>query len=605
MRWRVLAAALLASAPAAAQSPTTFQQGQTLNAAQLNAAFALKQDYPLNSVAINTLFASPPPLGNTTPNSVFSTTLSSTGAATHGIPGINNAVTITPGAAPTNLILVTQSGTGNLSFGNAQLNASGFIANAGGINGGTFTYSGSQPNAPGGQYGFLALFNMAGSVTSGTIAANRITIPTDTAVIPHNAIGAAWLNISGSYGANPWLPTTSYASGNVRANNGNTYTETVASCTSGSTGPSGTGSGIADGTCSWNYAAVNGAGNRSSLSNNMTVRSQIGTAAGGTTVDQQWLAEINTAQITANQGGTSLTAPAGTVYAGGDQSWCQSGATFMFQCTGREIDVGVFTGASAQNRYGLNIVSYGNGMASVRDTGLTIGGTTAGGSTIGFRNPILFREGAVDPSGTLFAYQPVQQGNLITNAGTYINPVAAGGINLAPYRFTSFAIQTAGNAGFDGQGGVIAGAGKLNSSTTAVALDAPGSVLATVASVSGVAVGYLAGDELYDDAGSGTILHINSVDANGKPLTWTIAVAGGSSGAQPPTMTFDGGTGQGAGTGTGVAFNVTWTRVATLSLNPSGTNILMANIPTAAPATHCALWRDTTAANVIKQSTCP
>lgn len=602
MRWRVLAAILLATAPALAQSPATFQQGQTLNAAQLNAAFAAKADYPIGSAAINALFATPPPLGNVTPNSVFSTTLSSTGAATHGIPGTNNALTITPGAAPTNLITFSQSGTGNYTFGSGQINASGFIANAGGINGGTFNYSGSQPIAPGAQYGLLAFFNMAGSVTSGTIAANRITIPTDTAVIPHNAIGAAWLNISGSYGQQPWLPTTSYASGNVRANNGNTYTETVASCTSGSTGPSGTGSGIADGTCSWNYAAVNGAGNRSSISNNMTVRSQIGTSAGGTSIDQQWLAEINTAQITYNQGGTSLTAPAGTVYAGGDQSWCQNGATFMFQCTGREIDVGVFTGASSQNRYGLNIVSYGNAMASLRDTGLTFGGTTAGGSTTGFRNPVLFREGAVDPTGTLIAYQPVQQGNLITNAGTYINPVAAAGMNLAPYRFTSYAIQTAGNANFDGQGGVTAGAGKFSSTTAAVALDALGSVLATVASVSGVAVGYLAGDELYDDAGSGTILHINSVDANGKPLTWAVVVAGGSSGAQPPTMTFDGGTGQGAGTGTGVAFNVTWTRVATLSLNPSGTNILMANIPTAAPAAHCALWSN---AGVITRSTCP
>jgi hypothetical protein len=52
-----------------------------------------------------------------------------------------------------------------------------------------------------------------------------------------------------------WEPLASYVSGNQVTSNGNIYTETVASCTSGSNAPSGTMT-FSDGTCSWNYVSV-------------------------------------------------------------------------------------------------------------------------------------------------------------------------------------------------------------------------------------------------------------------------------------------------------------------------------------------------------------
>lgn len=53
----------------------------------------------------------------------------------------------------------------------------------------------------------------------------------------------------------PWTISTAFASGAFTAANGNVYQETVSSCTTASsgTGPSGTGTAIADNTCSWNY----------------------------------------------------------------------------------------------------------------------------------------------------------------------------------------------------------------------------------------------------------------------------------------------------------------------------------------------------------------
>lgn len=62
---------------------------------------------------------------------------------------------------------------------------------------------------------------------------------------------SAWSNNSGS--------GTSYTKGTYVSANSNLYWESVSSCTGATsgTGPSGTGSGITDGTCSWNYITTN------------------------------------------------------------------------------------------------------------------------------------------------------------------------------------------------------------------------------------------------------------------------------------------------------------------------------------------------------------
>lgn len=86
-------------------------------------------------------------------------------------------------------------------------------------------------------------------------------------VIANNAATSSWTTVwdnSGSVTNGPlnissvpsnWVTAHSYAVGSEVAANGGFYWESVSSCTSAAsgTGPSGTGTGITDNTCSWNY----------------------------------------------------------------------------------------------------------------------------------------------------------------------------------------------------------------------------------------------------------------------------------------------------------------------------------------------------------------
>lgn len=70
-------------------------------------------------------------------------------------------------------------------------------------------------------------------------------------------------NFIGLYGSKPsttWAGATGYSFGSNVVNSGNLYEETTAgSCTSGGVGPTGTGSSIADGTCTWAWVRVQAA----------------------------------------------------------------------------------------------------------------------------------------------------------------------------------------------------------------------------------------------------------------------------------------------------------------------------------------------------------
>jgi hypothetical protein len=61
-----------------------------------------------------------------------------------------------------------------------------------------------------------------------------------------------------------WAPSTAYAAGSVVARNGTVYVCTTAG-TSGATGPTGTGAGIADNSCVWSSTVA-----RATLSANAT-----------------------------------------------------------------------------------------------------------------------------------------------------------------------------------------------------------------------------------------------------------------------------------------------------------------------------------------------
>jgi hypothetical protein len=79
-----------------------------------------------------------------------------------------------------------------------------------------------------------------------------------------------------------WQISTDYFSGAQVVSNGAIYTEAVASCTSlgSGGGPSGTGSGISDGSCSWNYGSPSITNGKVGFANSMVVKANSGHAWG-------------------------------------------------------------------------------------------------------------------------------------------------------------------------------------------------------------------------------------------------------------------------------------------------------------------------------------
>lgn len=63
---------------------------------------------------------------------------------------------------------------------------------------------------------------------------------------------------SASYVAAAWAATTAYNLGDKKRNGGRVYTCTTAGTSAGSGGPTGTGTGITDGSCVWNYVSEYG-----------------------------------------------------------------------------------------------------------------------------------------------------------------------------------------------------------------------------------------------------------------------------------------------------------------------------------------------------------
>jgi hypothetical protein len=423
--------------------------------------------------------------------------------------------------------------------GSSQIQTNSLYAGVGG----TLTFSGTQAGI-GTQYGFLESLNLAGSVSSGTIAANKIVINQDISAIPNASQGATWFLIGGAYGGAPWQQSTAYVTGNNRAANGNYYTETAASCTSSSsgTGPTGTGTGIADGTCTWNYVSLNGSGSRSAQNVSLNIQSFIGSTSD---TGRQWQAQVLTTAISANQGGTAPNggSSAGFVYAGGDQMWCFAGATNLSGCAGREIDVGIYTGASAATRYGLHVVGYGNLQGNEIDQAISVTGGTApfnlvyavgGGNTF-----------AATAGGTLFGYNPGAP-DQFSGFGSYVNPQTGRGIDLSGVEFTDSAFRLTGGFKVSNLGQLLVQSMKISTSGSTATIDVGGGEVNAATVPSGVTgTNYRSTDHLYDPS-TGTILSI-SVNGSNQIVGYTIVTPGHYASAAPTNpVTLLGGTGTGA-----------------------------------------------------------
>jgi hypothetical protein len=379
----------------------------------------------------------------------------------------------------------------------------------------------------------------------------------DNIVATNTSQAVFWLNTSGNVGAIPWLASANITLNSTRNNLGNIYICRQAGTTASSGGPTGTTTGIVDGTVVWDYLSSDFVGSRSAFNSTLNIRAQNGPTA-NSDLYRNHVANLSTFQASANQGGTAPSAgnSAGNGYSGADQSWLLSGATDWSAIVGREIDVGVFNGASSKTRIGLNLVSFGDIPAAADDQGLAFNGRT-----IGFQNIIRLGEVSMTATNAIMSYFPRPQGSL--NGTAYANPVAALGIDLSNIPFSTAAFRAPGNGGIDGSGNLFSGAASLSTSATAVSLDAPGSVVTAVAWAAGTL--FKAGDQIYDTAGTGTIVTINTVNGSGVPTALTLTRAGGVLGSTPSNpVTFAG------GSGIGSTLNLTWTRVAGLSLNPTG-----------------------------------
>ena len=397
----------------------------------------------------------------------------------------------------------------------------------------------------------------------------RFVASSDSIVVaPGQAVN--WVDIIGNLGALQWQASTAVTINLTRNNGGRVYICRTAGTTAASGGPTGTGTGITDGTAVWDYQSSDFVGIHQALNVTMNVRSTTGPTA--TNQQRQWPAFISTFTGYGNQGGTAPSSgyALGIGYAGALQSWLMATGTNWQSIGGMEVDVGIATGATAKTRYGLNIVSYGNLQAAQEDCAIGFGTSNAGGAPP-WNNILMLGEGAVMASGThsIISYKPRPPGALA--GGTYLNPGAALGVDLANIAFSTAAIRTPGGGGIDGRGYFFSGAARLSTSGGIVALDAIGSIVTAIASldVTTPPLGFKAGDQVYALDGSGSIVTINTVDGTGLPLTWTLTVAGGVLAAPPANpVTFYGGSGA-----VSARFNLTWTRADGLSLNPTGQKI--------------------------------
>ena len=447
----------------------------------------------------------------------------------------------------------------------------------GGLNG-VITYTGSQGPPGTVQYGLAIMNSIDGAVTSQVINANEFVLNDDTVnctgAYPANTCGVNWTSIRGNVGRNEWAPSTTYSIEQTVNNGGLIYQ--VAACGSpctsaGSGGPTGTGSGIVDGNVTWNYLSADFSGSRAGLSVELNILSpnDPNTPNDGY---RQWVAIQTTTTVDANQGGTGFNGnSAGYIYGPSAQVFAQNGATYLSGVVGGEIDVGINTGASSTQRTGIQISAAGNNQGVYYDDGYVIG---ARGGSPGFSVgwAIHGKESyAIASGGAIFQYVPRPPGSLAGAGLIYANPSQALGYDLSGLEFSTAAIRSTGGTAILGSGAMEIQSLSISTSGAIVSIDPSGGILsgATVGTSSG---GYQVGDHVFEKS-SGSVLDVATVDGSGDIQTFSVVYAGsyiGSAPSNPVTLY--------GGTGGGTTANLSWTAAASLSLAPSGADILLNSI---------------------------
>lgn len=437
---------------------------------------------------------------------------------------------------------------------------------------GTVTLSGATQSQS--QIGFSSNQTYAGSMSGGgEVYANQFSI-VDTC-IPSPGHAMSWFAVGGQQGNPSWAQNTVFATNAVIDNGGKTYKATTGGTSSNSgTGPSGTGGSIADGTVTWAYQGPSWGGKRTTMNFSMNIRSQSSSASDA---DKQIQTLIATTSVSANQGGTSTAngQTQGFFYASADQMWAFSGATFLSGVIGRETDVGIFAGASAGQRTGMQVICFGDVQGAQKDIGYRLAAAKSGANPTtqyapGFLYGMGFDNGAIDQTnGILLGYVPPIPGSL-SGGIPEPAPKAKHGIYLSNYLISGYAFCSAGGFGVTGTGALNIGGGQLSSSTAGLNLTVNG-VVVTGGTINNGGGGYSAGDQVLEPQ-TGSIFTVSSV-SGGTITGLVLTQAGGAVGSITSTgAALVGGSGSGNAT-----VNLTTTAITTLNLNPSAGNIKLGN----------------------------
>jgi hypothetical protein len=313
---------------------------------------------------------------------------------------------------------------------------------------------------------------------------------------------------------------------------------------------------------------LNGAGARAGINAQLNIPSQIGLSASGTDTDRQWQAFIDTVAISHNQGGTAPTSgsSAGFAYAGADQAECNNGATDLSGCIGRETDVGIFTGASAAERVGNQVISIGNLNGNDEDYAYKIGAFAgAPGFLIGFgiKGSATF---PIASTGAIFQYHPPVPGSLPPTGLSYANPQLALGFDLSGIECSTDCWRSTGGTQISGLGALSVQSLKVSTTSAVVTVDVPGAELAS-ATVGSGGVGYQSTDHLYDPV-TGSVLTPSGV-SGGAITGYTVVTPGHYTSSAPsnPVALF-------GGTGAGATANLSWTTATTLDFGPTSATVL-------------------------------
>lgn len=462
-------------------------------------------------------------------------------------------------------------GAGVLTAFSAGLGNPFYIDAAGGVNGSpfragnnsTFTITnGAQPYT---NRAFTSAANITGT-TDSSYTLNHFVVSADSSQVSGAGQFNSWLDMGGNLGFAPWRPLSVYSLGAVQNNNGRLYRVITAGTSAASGGPTGTTADITDGSVHWTYLQDDWKGNHGGFTAAFNITGSPGDflAPGG---ELQLGSGSATTAISTSLGGSAPASGAsrGFIYGGfGAQMWAYSGATNLSGVVGSEFDVGIFTGASAAERVGIKVISFGDLRGAERDSAINIG---AFGNAPGWKTALSFTGGASPfdaTNGAIIRYEPlptlIPAPSVASEKVQLLTPIDLTGIISV-----SAHMRTSGGFQVLPAGDISTGSLHVSTSGATVNIDASGGILASVAA-NASGTGYRVNEYVFDRA-TGTVLQITAINGSGAPTTYTVSIAGSYIGAAPGTLTLIGANGVGPLTAV-----PTWTTGTTLALQPSSGN---------------------------------